>query len=197
MLSACKRGGYDQDSEIDTDLQQKIDGLNTRLIHAISDNRQDSLLAMCGDDLKATADLKHGMNELTTFLSGIATKWPYTVRHRFYAHYPDKNRSVVVKTGEEGDHDYAIRYRSPTRRSFVSVGYFEDSGRSVALLTIWSSYNGTWKLSTARAGFVKAFNKDAVDWYYHARQQYAGNDLIDAANSMAICKNLLQPGGEH
>lgn len=197
LLSACKRGRYNQDREIDLDLQKEIDVLNTRLIHAISGNHQDSLFALCGDDLKATSGLKHGMNDLITFLSDIATKWPYSVKHRFYARYPEKNRAVVLTTGEGGEHDYTIRYRSPTRHSFVSIGYFEDSGRAVALLTIWNSYNGTWKLSSTRAGFVKAFQKDAVDWYYHARQQYASNDLIDAANSMTICKNLLQPGGEH
>ncbi len=195
-LASCKLEFTEQDGEIDAELSAKLQAVNKTFVGGLTAGASASLLPLLSDDLKANANWRKGLNELVQIFQEAGAGHPFVLKRQFYSQYPDKGQIITVKTGEKGDHDYAITYKSPTRRSYVMVGWMEGSMKSVALLTIWNSYDGTWKLTTARAGAIKALGKDAVDWYYMARQHYGDNALVDASVCESVCEALLGPGGE-
>lgn len=174
-----------------------MDTLNNRLVRAIIQKDRKSFLALCSDDLKGVKDLNKGMQTLFEQVGSMAKGNPFVVRHHYYASFPEKGTVAVIHSGQDKEHAFDISYTSRTRKSFAIVGIIADSFQEIAVMTVWGNYGGKWKLNVGQSGLIRAFNKDAVDWYYRARQQYGDHALVDAANSMTICQALLHPGGDY
>ncbi len=196
LLSACNPGGDQQDDNIDSDLRAEIAELNKKVIAGLTNNKPDQILQLCADDIRKDPAQRKAVKELAAETQVSFQSARYTLRKQFYERRRTKNSTVSVSTGDNSEHDYTLNYKSDTRRTFVSIGYVEDSLRTFAVLTVYGNYNGSWKLNILRVGAIKVFGKDAIDWYYRARQQYADNALVDAFNSESMCTSLLQPGGE-
>ena len=196
LFSACNPGGDLQDDSIDADIRTEIAELNKKVISGLTNNKPDQIMQLCSDEIRNDPAQRKAVKELAAETHVTFQAARYSVRKQFYERRRTKNSTISVSTGGSSEHDYTLNYKSQTRRSFVSIGYVEDSIRTFAVLTVYGNYNGSWKLNILRVGVVKVFGKDAVDWYYRARQQYADNALVDAFNSESMCTSLLQPAGE-
>jgi hypothetical protein len=190
LLSGCFASNSYQDGDIDPDIKAKIDNLNKEVVKAFENNNPKQLTALCSKPM-----IEKGIGALDTIMEnakGLLHQEQYKIRNQFYQR-GQKNANVVLSTGKDHDHDYSIHYVSVNRKSFVTVGYFEDTAQTVALTTIYGNYDGEWKLNLMRVGVIKVLNMDAVDWYYKAKQLYEKGDYVDAYNKMNVCNAILQP----
>lgn len=134
--------------------------------------------------------------EVIDEIKDFAKSSPYVIGYRFYANYPFKGRKITLLSSETSERAFEINYSLPAQRSYATVGYLQDSVRTVAITTIWARFSGKWKLFSLRTGLLKVYGKDAIDWYYLSRQRYADDALADAHISAMICRVLLKPAGD-
>ncbi len=190
VLTACTFSETKKDNQIDPLIKRQIDILNNKILDGLVENKPEKVLAVCSVRL---LEKKGEINFLTQALKGTLKKEHFTILNEFYQKNAGKKHVGIVHSGNNGDHDYQIRYESLNAEMYVVVGYFKDSLDRKCFSFIYGKNGNEWKLNSMQSGILKIMNKDAIDWYRIAKSEYEKGYFIDALCHMGISSQLLKP----
>jgi hypothetical protein len=94
-----------------------------------------------------------------------------------------------------GKHNYALDFRT-NKEMFATVGYFEDSINTHCLTLMYGKFGDDWKLTDYQVGLLRIRKRDAIDWYLRAKDEFAKNDIADAASDLNIGDSILHPANQ-
>ena len=190
-ITGCNTSGTWNDDHIDLALRQTINGLNAQVIEGLAADKPDKILAVASEALITAAH--NDLTSLTQKTAGMIQPGNFKIRNQFFTKNSTANAVTTVLPGLGEEHDYRIAYVSITKESVVTVGEFNNGWQTLAMLTIYGKYGNEWKLNILRMGVLKMANKDAIDWYHDAQQDYKAGDLVDAGNKLSISAQLAKP----
>lgn len=192
---ACVQNEQEGDA-IDPELRANIDVMNQRVIKALSMNNAREIISMFPDTIKRNSPFFADLRNTCELTHEVIKSKTYVPWLQFYEIRPDLGAEISIYPLKDNEHAYSINYISGTRKSYVSLGLIKDSTTSLLISTIFSKMENNWKLVKLWVYPYKIMNRDAIDWYYIAKQHYQNGDIADAATSSGLAMALLTPAGK-
>jgi hypothetical protein len=194
LITSCNVGGMWKDDNIDPKVKEQIHKLNYEIIDGFVNNNPEKVFNICSDKL-----LEQGKNDLSMLIQQTRQSFSredYKILNEFYQKNTSTDAQTNVMTGISGDHDYIIGFKALNKEMYVSVGYFDNDLNQTSLTLIYGKYGNDWKLNIMQVGTLRIMDKDAIDWYQVAQQNYDKGYLIDAVNDLLLANQLLKPANQ-
>jgi hypothetical protein len=193
LLMSCSVGGQWSDENIDPKVKAEINEFNNHIIDGLATKDPEKIKSVASDKL-----LEQSMDLETMVTSGNWTIDPtkFQIKNQFYLKKSADGTDSRVFTGLTGDHDYTIHFKAINKEMFISVGYLEDDLQSLALTMVYGKYGDNWKLNILQIGLLDIENKDAIDWYRLAQENFNKGNLVDAALDFTLVSQCLKPANQ-
>jgi hypothetical protein len=193
LLMSCSVGGQWSDENIDPKVKAEINEFNKHIIDGLSTKDPEKIKSVASDKL-----LEQAKDLETMVTSGNWTIDPtkFRIKNQFYLKKSADGTDSRVFTGLTGDHDYTIHFKAINKEMFISVGYLEDDLQSLALTMVYGKYDDNWKLNILQIGLLDIENKDAIDWYRLAQENFNKGNLVDAALDFTLVSQCLKPANQ-
>ena len=176
---------------IDPAIKSEIATLNTKIFNALTNKQESVFLALLSDSLRS---LKSQEKDTTFFPQLCAlSKLPKRVFEEYLASSSTTGTAFSLKDGM-GDYAYTFTIFPVTKSTYVSMFILGDSGTQFMLTLTYGKVNNMWKLNVVRAGQYALCFKSAPDYYNEALNYYNKGNLLDAANTIELCKKCETPG---
>jgi hypothetical protein len=196
LLCACHKNGTWMDGQIDPALRKTLNDLNNQVIKDISTRDVRDLQRISSDSLW----IANGPAIIDQLLHTKTLPDPATfkLKNQFYLRFSGSsgNQSSTMHRTKGSEHDYRLSFQPINSETLVTLGYFNESPESFALTTAFGKFGNTWKLNILQIGVLKIMNRDAIDWYHRAQQDFDSGFLVDAGNDLLVCEQLLKPAGD-
>ena len=193
FLTSCRVGGQWSDENIDPKVKDEINGLNSQVIEGLATKDPEKIKRLASEKL-----LEQSKDLETLVGSG---KWKidpakFRIKNQFYSKKSASGTDSQVFSGIAEDHDYSIHFTAVNKEMFISVGYLEDDLQALALTMIYGKYGDDWKLNILQIGLIKIENKDAIDWYRQAQENFKNGNLVDAGLSSTLAAECMKPSNQ-
>ena len=193
ILMGCSVGGQWSDENIDPKVKAEINELNNHIIDGLATKDPEKIRSVASEKLlEQSTDLE----AMVTSGNWKIDPTKFRIKNQFYLKKSADGTDSRVLTGLTADHDYTIQFKAITKEMFISVGYLEDDLEMLALTMIYSKYGDNWKLNILQIGLIEIENKDAIDWYKQAQENFNKGNLVDAALNFTLASQCLKPGNQ-
>lgn len=193
LLMGCSVGGQWSDENIDPKVKAEINEFNNHIIDGLATKNPDKIKSVASEKL-----LEQSKDLETMVMSGNWKIDPtkFQIKNQFYLKKSADGTDSRVFTGLTGDHDYTIHFKAINKEMFISVGYLEDDLQRLALTMIYGKYGDNWKLNILQIGLLDIENKDAIDWYRQAQENFNKGNIVDAALNFTLASQCLKPANQ-
>ncbi len=196
-IYSCKFSvnGEWKDDHINNDVRNEISALNKKLLQNVKDDNVPAIKEMMSKILIDSSGTK--IDTLINNTSHNILGSDYTIINEFYTKNTTDNLTLNLFSGNGDDNDYQISYEALNKEMYTSLLIPHTGHGNAVVLVCYGKYNSGWKINVLYFGVRRVFNKTAPDYYSIARDEYDKGNLINAAEMMAIAKELSRPLSEY
>lgn len=186
-------------------LIQQDDAIPSEIKNAISEKDDLLVSAMLSKDTLALRQLfserlnKQVGNNLGSILDQLADMiegGSSEIIHQYYiVTHLDSN--IVIQDKFNEHNAYSLNPELWNEGNFISLINFKTKDQTYLLTNVYGKYGESWKLDLTQFGPLAIGDKYANDFYEDSKTYAANEHVIDAANAMYICSQLMKPSGTY
>ena len=184
-------------------LIQKDDAIPSELKNVISEKDDQLVSAMLSKDTAVLRQLfserfskQIGNNlgsildQLYDMIQGGTSK---TIHQYYIVTHLDSN--IVIKDKFNESNAYSLNPELWNEGNFISLINFKTKDQTYLLTNVYGKYGESWKIDLTQFGPLAIGDKYANEIYEESKAYAKNEHVIDAANAMYICSQLMKPSG--
>lgn len=195
VLSSCSNNGNNEvlqrDSEISESIKSTIDEKDQLLLSAMVDQNAKVLESLFSDHMKELVG--NNLESMLSQVDGLIKSTEYAKIHQYYVVSTDEELEINSDIDGEA---FTLKPNFRSEVNFISLLSFQTGSQHFLMTNIYGKYGESWKIDLTQIGPLSIGNDLASAMYKKAKNQFEKGHLVDAANSMYICSQLLKPSGE-
>lgn len=180
-----------KDENIDKKTREEISTLNNKLLKAVSTQDSTLLKSMFSDVLMKKSN--GFLGSLLEQASQMFTSTEYRFVNQFHVKNKKKDVTNTVFPGINGHNDYILKYKALNKEMYVALLVPQNGLNEFLVTCIYGKYPEGWKINILQFGGYTRDGKTATQLYELATRQYQLGYLIDAANSMVLSEQVMDP----
>jgi hypothetical protein len=184
-----------KNESINEDLKKEISGLDKKVIQSLKTDNPEMLQSILSPDLieKGVTNLDSIVHLINKSIQGD----DYSILDQYLIKNTTNGLNTVILSNNKNINDYTVQFKVNSKQSFVSLIIPKGGINKLLVTTVYGKFKEGWKVNIIHFGYYKLDGKTAPELYAQAKEEYDKGYLMDAANTVFLCGQIIKPADSY